>query len=140
MNRPAPGGDDVGGLAALGDDAVHLVAGASCWRSRPMATWATTMASPALTPRHGAAEAWAARPGEGHVEVVNGQARGFEALGRPGMDHHRRVDVVEDAGLQHEDLAATSLLGRSAQHPHGETELVGHPAQGRGQRRRPWRR
>ena len=31
--------------------------GGSCWRNRPMATWAMVSASCALTPSHGAADA-----------------------------------------------------------------------------------
>ncbi len=36
--------------------------GRNCWRSIPMATWAMAMASPALIPSNGAAEAWALLP------------------------------------------------------------------------------
>ena len=36
--------------------------GASCWRSSPIATWATVTASAALTPRYGATAACDSRP------------------------------------------------------------------------------
>ena len=36
--------------------------GGSCWRSRPRATWEIVIASSALTPSQGAAEAWASLP------------------------------------------------------------------------------
>jgi hypothetical protein len=82
------------------------------------ATWEMVMASRALTPSQGAAEAWASPAGEVHVEVGHGQAGAGQALGRPRVDHHGGVDAVEGAPLEHEDLAAAALLGRRAQHPH----------------------
>ncbi len=36
--------------------------GAICWRSSPIATWATVTASAALTPRYGATAACDSRP------------------------------------------------------------------------------
>ncbi len=41
------------------------------------------------------------------------------------MDHHRRVYTVEDAGIEHGDLAAAALFGRRADDPHRESEILG---------------
>ena len=50
-------------------------------------------------------------------------------VGAGGVHHHRRVDAVEGALLDHEDLAAAALLGRGAQDHDPPAELVG---EGRG--------
>ena len=81
---------------------MDLVARAELLAQEAEATWAMVMASPALTPSHGAAEAWALWPVKRHVEVGDGQAGGLEPVRRPRVDHHRGVDVVEDAALEHE--------------------------------------
>ena len=112
--------------------------GRSCWRSRPRATWETVIASSALTPSHGAAEAWASLP----VKVTSKwstarHGRSRRSLG-PGVDHHRGVHVVEEAGVDQVDLAAAALLGGRAEQRHGQVELVGDGGQpdGRAQRGR----
>ena len=68
--------------------------GGSCWRSRPRATWAMAMASPALIPCHGAAEAWALLPVKVDVEVGHGQAGAGQpvaaARGGPSWPRGRR--------------------------------------------------
>ena len=45
------------------------------------------------------------------------------------MDHHRQVEPVEDAVLQHDDLAASPLFGRGPQYPNGDPGLVGDTSQ-----------
>lgn len=40
------------------------------------------------------------------------------------VQHHGRVDAVEDPLVQHEDLAAAVLLGGGAEDLHGEVQLV----------------
>ena len=50
----------------------------------------------------------------------------------PGMDHHRRVDAVEGAGLDEPDLAAAALLGGRAEERDAQAELVGHGRQRNG--------
>ncbi len=67
--------------------------------------------------------------GEDDVEVGHGQTGARQPLGGPGMDHHGRVDVVEHPVLQHGDLATTTFFGRSAEHPHGQAQIVGQPGQ-----------
>ena len=63
MNRPVT---EAGTMLAAVPPSVTMPwtwsPGRSCWRSRPMATWASVMASAALTPSQGAAEAWASLP------------------------------------------------------------------------------
>ena len=124
------GRDDVGRLAAVGDDAVHLVAGAELLAQQ---------ADGHLGDGHGVAGVDPlprARPRRGRslpVKVTSKwetarQVR-LEPVGRPRVDHHRRVDVVEDPALEHGDLAPATLLGRGAEHPDGEPELVGHAGQ-----------
>ena len=46
-------------------------------------------------------------------------------FGRSGVHHHRRVDAVEHALVQHDDLAAAALFGRGAEDLHGDAEFVG---------------
>ncbi len=66
-----------------------------------MATWATVMASPALTPSQGAAEAWALLPVKRTSKWDTARQAARQPLLRPGVDHHRRVHVVEDARVEH---------------------------------------
>ena len=82
-----------------------------------MATWATTMASAALTPCSGDGRGVGGPARVVDVEVVDGQAGGDEPVLGPGVDHHRRVGAVEGAALEQEDLAAAALLGRRAERP-----------------------
>ncbi len=114
--------------------------GGSCWRSSPRATWATTMASPALTPCHGAAEACAVRPVKStskwetarHVASSRSVGQGWTIIAA--------WTSSKTPALQHDHLAAAALLGRGAQHPHGQAQLVGQREQRRGRRRPRWRR
>ncbi len=46
-------------------------------------------------------------------------------LDRAGVDHHRRVHPVEGPRLQQQRLARPAFLGRCADHPYGEPELLG---------------
>jgi hypothetical protein len=45
------------------------------------------------------------------------------------VHHHRRVDPVERAPVQQEELAAAALLGRGPHHGHREPEVVGERGQ-----------
>ena len=60
-----------------------------------------------------------------NVEVAYRQAVHAVGLGRRGVDHHRRVEAVEDTGVEHLDLAATAFLGRRAEDRDGDAEIVG---------------
>ena len=55
---------------------------------------------------------------------VDRQHRRRDHVGHAGMDHHRRADVLEGAGLDQLDLAAAALLGRRAEHAHGAGDAV----------------
>ena len=112
--------------------------GRSCWRSRPMATWAIVMASSALTPSHGAAEACASRPVKMTSKWSTARQRVSSRSLGPGVDHHRGVHAVEVAGVDQVDLAAAALLRGRAQQHDGEVELVGDRGQpdGGAERRR----
>ncbi len=48
------------------------------------------------------------------------------------MDHHRGVDVLEEAALDKADLAATALLGGRTQQRHLEPQLIGQRRQRQG--------
>ena len=48
------------------------------------------------------------------VLVVDGEGLGPGGVGRAGVDHHRGVQPVEGAALEHEDLPAAALLGGGA--------------------------
>ena len=69
-------------------------------------------------------------PREGHVEMGHGQAGADEPLGGPRVHHHGGVHAGEGAALEHEDLAAAALLGRGAEHPDAESDVVGDRGQG----------
>ena len=46
------------------------------------------------------------------------------------MHHHGGVHAVEHAGIEHQDLATTTLFGRCPDDPHGKPELVGERGEG----------
>ena len=102
-----------------------------------MATWAMAMASPALTPSQGAAEAWAALP----VKVTS------------KWDTARQVASSRSSGQGWTIMAAWTSSNTPCssmvtlppppssagvpEHPHGDAELVGHPGQTRARPRPP---
>jgi hypothetical protein len=60
------------------------------------------------------------------VLVVDGEGLGPGGVGRAGVDHHRGVQPVEGAAVEHEDLPAAAFLGGGAEHGDGELDqLVG---------------
>ena len=113
---------------ALGDHAVHLVARRQLLAQQADRHLGHGQRVLRVDPLPGRGRSVRLAPGEGHVEVGHGEA-GRQALGRPGVDHHRRVHAGEGAALEHEDLAAAALLGRRAEHADGEPEVVGHLGQ-----------
>lgn len=60
-----------------------------------------------------------------HIEVGNGERSRVRRICGTGMDHHRDLHPVEDACVDHVDLAATALLGGSANDLHGGVEVIG---------------
>lgn len=75
--------------------------------------------------------AWAALAPTTNVLVTDGERLGACDIDRSGMDH-RRVQAVERAALQHDDLAAAALLGRGAEHRDGQAEVVSARREGAG--------
>lgn len=63
------------------------------------------------------------------VLVVDGEGLGPGDVGRARMDHHRGVQSVEGAAVEHEDLPAAAFLGGRAENGDGEPELVGNVGQ-----------
>ncbi len=125
-----PRRNHVGGLAALADHAVDLIAG---WQLLAQQTQRD------LGDRHGI-ERIDALPGGGrgmgfpahemHIEMRDGQAGAGQPFDRPGVDHHGGVDAVEGAPVEHQDLAPATFFGRRAQYPHGQPDRVSHGRQG----------
>ncbi len=63
------------------------------------------------------------------VLMVDGEGLGPGGIGGAGVDHHRGVQPVEGAAIEHEDLPAAAFLGGGAEHGDGEPELVGQAGQ-----------
>ena len=61
---------------------------------------------------------------EGHFELIDGKACGLEAIKRPRVNHHRRMDAVEDASFEHENFSAPRFFCRGSEHLDGEIQLV----------------
>ena len=97
-----------------------------------MATWATVMASPALTPSHGRRRGVGGPAGEGARR--NG-ATARQVASRRSSGHGWTIIAAwtssKAPALEHDHLAAAALLGRRPEHPDGEPELVGHAGQAR---------
>ena len=94
-----------------------------------MATWATAMASPALTPSQGAAEAWALLPPKWTSKWETARQVPSRRSAGQGWTIMAACTSSNDPALEHGDLAAAALLGRVPEHPHGEAQLVGHLGQ-----------
>ena len=102
----------------------------TCWRSMLTALYIATTASRALMPSSGGASGVGGLAVEEELEAPRGQRAlvGHGGLGGR-VEHDRGVDVVEDAGLNHVDLAAGvrggALLGRR---PSTQTEPARSPS------------
>ena len=125
------GGHDVGGLPALGHDAVDLVARAEVLAQEADGDLGDGQGVGGVDAPLGEGRGVRRLPVEEDVEVGDGQALHVDLVHGRGVDHHRRVDAIEGAPLEHEDLAAASFLGRGSQHPHRDPQVVGHPGQRR---------
>ncbi len=65
------------------------------------------------------------RPTDEFEMHVRDRQRPVQHLGpRVGMEHHRRVDFLEDAGVDQPDLAAATLLGRRADDEHATAQAI----------------
>ena len=60
------------------------------------------------------------------LDVVDREAGRHEPVVGPGVNHHRRMRSVEGAALEHEDLAATTLFCRRAEHRDCQPDVVCH--------------
>ena len=128
LQRRVPG-DDVGRLAAVGDDAVDQLSGRQLLPQQPdghLRDGHRVGGVDAQIRRDGGVR-FAAAVVHGHLGQRQRARRGD--VDRPGMQHHRRRDVVEHPGLEHQRLTAAGLLGGSAQQRHRQPEFVGHLGQ-----------
>ena len=98
--------------------------GRRCWRSRPIATWATSSASAALMPELGRDRGVRLAALVVHAHVRNRADARVEVFRRGRVHHQRRVHAVERAAFEHQDLAAAAFFGRRADHRERDAELV----------------
>ena len=122
-------GHDVGGLTAVGHDAVNPVGAADVLAQQ---------SDGHLRDRDGVGRVDAELRERGSVgfltgvvdvDVRHGQARKVVHLHRCRVDHHRRVDTGERPAFEHVDLAAAALFGRRAHDLHRDAEVVGQAGQ-----------
>ena len=118
--------DDVGGLPAVGDDAVHHL-------SRRQLLAEQSDGDLSDRDRVGGVEAQVRRHRSVRLppDIANhdlGQRQRARAgdVQRPGVQHHRGSDVVKGSGLEQQHCSTARLLrGRAEQH-HRQSQLVGH--------------
>ena len=104
--------------------------GRRCWRSSPIATWATVSASAALIPNSGAIAACDSRPVVVHAHVRDRADTRVEVFRRCRVHHQRRVHAVERAALEHQDLAAATFFGGCADDRERDAEFVDERCEG----------
>ena len=121
----ALGGDDVGGVASLGDDAVHLVAGLQLLAQQADRHLGHDHGIGGVDPLMRGRRGVRGAPDEAHLHVVDGEALGRQPVLRPRVHHHRRVGAVEGPPLEQHELAAPAFLGRRAEHGDAEPEIIG---------------
>ena len=115
--------------------------GRMCWRSRPIADLGDGEGVGGVDAELGTGRR-VRRPCRGSGRR-RGRRRGSGTRRSPsgrGCTIIASVDAVEGAPLEHQDLAAAALLGRRAEHLHGDAERRRRPARGRARRRRRRRR
>ena len=111
------GGDHVGRATAPGDHPVHLVARGELLAEQAEGHLGDRHRIERVHPFPGGGRGMGLLALEEDVEVGHGEAGAGQTLDRPGVDHHGGVDAVEGATVQHEDFAATPLLGGRAEDP-----------------------
>ena len=124
------GRDDVGGFAAVDHDPVDLVPRFEVLAEQPDGDLGDGDAIGRVDADLGRHRGVGRLAVEVVVAGAGGQGREDVALGRSRVHHHRGVDAVEGAGLQHRDLAPAALLGRGPEHPDREVEVIGQVLQG----------
>ena len=121
-----PFGDDVDGLAAVRDVAMHADAVAEVNPlpvDEPEGVEACReSAGPGVRCRGG----MGGRPAELEHQPERGQGRVHEQIAIEGVKHHGGVDAVEDARLDHLDLATPALLGWGPEENDVSTDRIGH--------------
>jgi hypothetical protein len=117
------GGDDVGLVAALGEDAVDALLGADVLPQRSDVDVAQhrRIEGVAALVRERSRVGGLARVRGGHL--LHGDHVHASHVEAGGVDHERGVDPVERAALRHLDLAAAPLLGRRAEHHDAPSRL-----------------
>jgi hypothetical protein len=123
----------------VGDDAVHAVGRLEVLAQQPDPDLRDRQRVGGVDAELGEAGRMRLTSAVADGQVLDREARQDERLVGGGVDHHRGVDAVEHAGVEHQDLAAAALLGRRPDDLHGEAELVGErrerepgPDRGRG--------
>ena len=124
------GRDDVGGLPAPGDDAVHAVAGLELLAQQADGRLGHDHRVSRVDALPGEARGVRLATQVGDGQLLHGDEGRLGDVLRPGMDHERRVDVTKQPRLDEGDLAATTLLGRCAQHAHAQAEALRDRRQG----------
>ncbi len=117
--------NDVGGLPAVGDDAVHHVAGLHLLAQQADGHLRDGDGVGGIEPqiRRDGGVRFAARVADRHLRERQRPRAGD--VERTGVQHHRGGDVVERTGVEQQHLSATRLLGGRAEQYDGEAELVG---------------
>lgn len=118
------GWHDVGGFAALDHDPVHLVEGVEVLAQESDGDLGHRQRICRVDTPFGIRGGVRLLAVVADLEMGHGQAVDVDAFLRAGVDHHGGVDAVKRAPVQHQDLAATALLGRCAQYPDGDTQVV----------------
>jgi hypothetical protein len=123
--------DDVGGIAAVGDDAMDAIVRVEVLPQQPDGRLRNRQrvggVDALLRKRRrvgsftGVVDVEGCRGGEPWRDHVEGRR----------MNHQRQVELVERAALEHQDLSAgvADLFGRSAENVHGQIERVGDGGQ-----------
>ncbi len=120
------GRDDVGGIAALGHDAVDAVGGTQLLAQqgdRGLGHDERVGGIDAEVREAGGVRLLARVR---HVQGADRDDRGGRLVLGPRVDHHRGVDAVELAGLEEADLATPGLLGGRAHDGDPQAQLVRH--------------
>ena len=124
------GRDDVRCLATGLDDAVHAVAGGQGLAQQGHRDLGDDHRVRSINAALRKRARVSGPTGVRDLERLCGEDFGQKQVGRPRMDHQRAVDVVEDALLDHDDLAAAALLCRRADHADRDVERFGNGREG----------
>ena len=116
--------DDVRCVAAASDDAVDAVGRQQLLAQESDSGLRDDQGVGGIQASLGEASGVRLATGVGHFQLVHRDDVRRGHVCRPRMDHHRRVDAVEGAGVDEPQLAAAGLLGGRAQDGDAQTELL----------------